>query len=177
MAEPGPLPVDDTAGWTSAAGEAAGVLAVLSARLEPTRPGPLARAADAMAVAAQQPGRAHSTRPTSSRGLRGVAALAAHTAMPAGPAGWMLVMNQLVQMAHAIEAARRAGDAASAATARASAARAALAQVQARYAVDGPAPYGYVRLPPGPIFPVRGREHPGPYGRPPMTPPGPEVGR
>ncbi|MFI6982245.1 relaxase/mobilization nuclease domain-containing protein [Embleya sp. NPDC050154] len=42
-------PLDDVAGWAGIAREVAGVFAVWSARAEPARPGPLARAADVLA--------------------------------------------------------------------------------------------------------------------------------
>lgn len=48
------VPADDVTRWAQAAHEAAGVLAVLSARMEPHRPGPLARAADVLARSAQR---------------------------------------------------------------------------------------------------------------------------
>ncbi|MDQ1245803.1 MAG: hypothetical protein QG597_170, partial [Actinomycetota bacterium] len=48
------VPPDDAATWAAACGELAGVLAALSGRLEvPGRPGPLARAATSLALAAQ----------------------------------------------------------------------------------------------------------------------------
>jgi hypothetical protein len=47
------LPLAATAGWSGAARETAGVMAQLSVRLEPDRPGPLARAADTLARSAQ----------------------------------------------------------------------------------------------------------------------------
>ncbi|MFJ8166512.1 relaxase/mobilization nuclease domain-containing protein [Streptomyces sp. NPDC096136] len=47
------VPVEDTARWAQAAADAAGVMAVLSARLE-QRPGPLAHAADVLARSAQR---------------------------------------------------------------------------------------------------------------------------
>ncbi|MFF7358343.1 hypothetical protein ACFZA1_37810 [Streptomyces filipinensis] len=47
-------PAGDVVSWSQAAHEAAGVLAVLSARMEPERPGPLARAADVLARSAQR---------------------------------------------------------------------------------------------------------------------------
>lgn len=68
------VPADDVVTWAAAAGEAAGVLAVLAGRLEqPGRPGPLSRAATAMARAAQTD---HMTRASRGRDLAHPPALA-----------------------------------------------------------------------------------------------------
>lgn len=101
---------DDQATWALAARESAGVLAVWSHRLEPT-PGPLAAAADALAVSAQTPPGTPTTRPPAGalRNLRGVAAVVGQARLRGDTAAaWVLLAVQLAELATAISAAHAA---------------------------------------------------------------------
>lgn len=95
--------------WASAAREASGVLANLSTRLEPTRPGPIAAASDALASAAQEPaGTPHLPPDVDAGPWRDVAAVAGQAAMAGGPVAWLAVLSELRRTARAIEQAATA---------------------------------------------------------------------
>lgn len=108
---------DDRAAWSRAAGQTAGVFAAWSARIEQT-PGPLARAADALAASAGLP--AHALPPKKAGQVRaGGAALLLLTASPrVDPAiATTILLRQLLAAVEAIAAAHRAaGDASRAET-------------------------------------------------------------
>ena len=104
------VPPEDQATWALAARESAGVLAVWSDRLEPT-PGPLAAAADSLAVSAQTPSATPTTRPPAGalRNLRGVAAVVGQARMRGDTAAaWVMLAAQLAELATAISAAHTA---------------------------------------------------------------------
>lgn len=106
------IPAEDRQAWAAAAGEASGVLANLSVRLEPTRPGPLADASDALASAAQEPaGSPHRPRLAEGNVWRDMAAVAGQAAMRGGPIAWLGVVSELRRTARAVEraAAERGG--------------------------------------------------------------------
>lgn len=102
------VPPGDSAAWASAARHAAGVLAILSARIEGARPGPLAHAADTLARSAQTPpGRPRASRAHGLADLRGVAQVAA-TARREGPGQWLVLIVQIIALIDAIAEAQRA---------------------------------------------------------------------
>jgi len=111
------VPVTDVAAWSAAAHDAAGMVAALSARVETTGPGPLARAADQLARSAQhrstaRPGERAATGRALGVGASRVAAylLQADPDTPADVADAVLI-HQLTLTAKAIhDAARAAGD-------------------------------------------------------------------
>ncbi len=111
------VPVGDTAAWSAAAHDAAGMVAALSARVETTGPGPLARAADQLARSAQhrsasRPGTKPATGRARVTGASRVAAylLQANPDTPGDVADAVLI-RQLTLTAKAIhDAARAAGD-------------------------------------------------------------------
>jgi len=90
------IPLDDHAQWASVAREMAGVYAAWSRRVEGTTPGPLARAADALAVSAQvAPNTPSPVRPAG-LGFRSAAMVVAQsTRHEQGGAGWDMVLYQL----------------------------------------------------------------------------------
>ncbi|MGX1976867.1 relaxase/mobilization nuclease domain-containing protein [Streptomyces kronopolitis] len=98
------IPVTDVVQWCQAAHEAAGVLAAWSARMEPDRPGPLARAADVLARSAQRPleyrGRPLTERPGAMRG----AGMVAFFARSGGTSAWgeVLLLQQVRNMMRAL---------------------------------------------------------------------------
>lgn len=150
------MPLDDTAAWSTAAGDAAGVVGGLAARLEPLERGPLSRAADALADAAQT----REPRPTRARSydLAGVGAVITQAALPGGPLAWALLMNQLLRLARTIEEAHEASGAASGASAAAARARADLEDVHSHYALAG-AGSGHIAGP-GPVGPAGPSQRP-----------------
>jgi hypothetical protein len=101
------LAVDDP-GWVAAARDTAGILANLAGRLEPDRPGPLSRASDGMAQAAQRPGGRPRGFEASSVNLSGVAAVAAQAMVPGGPGAWLRLIAQLRRVATAVQEAEEA---------------------------------------------------------------------
>ena len=91
------VPATDHAQWAAVAREAAGVYAAWSRRIEGDRPGPLARAADALAVSAQVPkGTPGPVRPTH-RGFRGAAMVVTQGRLGHEDrgTGWALLLGQL----------------------------------------------------------------------------------
>ncbi|HYR64447.1 MAG TPA: hypothetical protein VET24_17680, partial [Actinomycetota bacterium] len=127
--------------WASAAGEASGVLANLSARLEPTRPGPIAAASDALAAAAQtQAPTPHGSPPADVGAWRDLAAVAGQAAMPGGPVAWLAVVAELRRAARAIEQAASARRDAHLAEQGARLAGAHLEALHARWRDQRPAP-------------------------------------
>jgi hypothetical protein len=100
------VPYDDSAAWSTAARQAAGILAALSARLE-TTPGPLADAADALARSAQtRSGQGRYARHSGLANLRGVALVVRQaTIPPCGPSPWIVLLRQLIRLIDAISRA------------------------------------------------------------------------
>jgi hypothetical protein len=99
----GAVPAEDVATWRALASDAAGVLAVMSARLERT-PGPLARASGLLARSAQGPreGSAKS-RYFPRRTMKSVAALMAQADLDeATPMAWRLLFAGLLPVAQAV---------------------------------------------------------------------------
>lgn len=102
------VPVDDVVRWSQAAYEASGVLAVLSARMEGERPGPLARASDVLARSAQRTRDCRSAPLTVEPGqLRG-AAMAAHYSRSsvAGQVAFVMALRNTLRGIHAMHEAR-----------------------------------------------------------------------
>ena len=129
------VPASDEGAWQAAAQGAAGMLAGMSGRLEPT-PGPLARAADVLARSAQ-PTTRRAGPPSTKVGagtMRTVTALMAQAQITEEVAlAWQLVLAELLRLAQAIQQAHVArGDAAQAAR-LAGDARTALEQARAHY--------------------------------------------
>jgi len=91
------VPVDDHAQWASVAREAAGVYAAWSRRVEGDKPGPLARAADALARSAQvAPGTPTPVR-SPIRGYWGAAMVVAQGSFTFDDrgTGWSILLGQL----------------------------------------------------------------------------------
>jgi hypothetical protein len=130
------IALDDATGWAQAAGDAAGVFGVLAGRLEADGPGPLSRAADVMADAAQRRDRRRDVRHTGGD-LRGVAAVAAQAKLAGGTAAWALLVTEMLRMAKAIQAAQQAATGRSTSEAAAAAAAAVWEDVHDRYALAG----------------------------------------
>lgn len=106
------VPVDDVVRWSQTAHEAAGVLAVLSARMEGERPGPLARAADVLARSAQRTREFRSAPLTEQPGqLRG-AAMTAHYSRSsvAGQVTFVMALRNTLRGIHAMHEAREERD-------------------------------------------------------------------
>ncbi|MGW1674600.1 relaxase/mobilization nuclease domain-containing protein [Streptomyces sp. NPDC002324] len=102
------VPVEDVVRWSQAAHEASGVLAVLSARMEGERPGPLARAADVLARSAQRTREFRSAPLTGQPGqLRG-AAMAAHYSRTsvAGQVAFVMALRNTLRAIHTMHVAR-----------------------------------------------------------------------
>jgi hypothetical protein len=92
----------------------AGILAVWSVRIEPTRPGPLAEASRVLARFAQtKPRRPRPRRTEPIWRLRGVAmVIYAASNKGKGPRGQLVLLRQIIRMMDAIaEASRARGDA------------------------------------------------------------------
>ncbi|MFK0294783.1 relaxase/mobilization nuclease domain-containing protein [Streptomyces sp. NPDC090442] len=106
------VPVTDVVRWCQAAQEVAGVLAAWSGRMEPDRPGPLARAADVLARSAQRP-LEYRREPVSGRpgSMRG-AGMAVFFARTGGTSAWgeMLLIQQLRNMMRAVHDMHTARD-------------------------------------------------------------------
>jgi hypothetical protein len=128
--------------WASAASDTAGILGNLAARFEVKHPGPLSRASDRMAQAAQRrPGSPHAPR-SNTADLRGVAAVAAQAMIPGGPVAWLGLLSQLQKLATSIEKADEARAGRQVAETRAGAARAELDRIHEHYRVLAPSPGG-----------------------------------
>ncbi|SEF16365.1 Relaxase/Mobilisation nuclease domain-containing protein [Streptomyces sp. 2112.2] len=98
------VPVTDVVRWCQAAHEAAGVLAAWSARMEPDRPGPLARAADVLARSAQRPVEYRSRPLTERPGAMRGAGMVTFFARTGGTSAWgeMLLLQQVRNMMRAL---------------------------------------------------------------------------
>ena len=102
--------LDDTVAWRRAAGDAAGVLAGLSGRLEAV-PGPIARASDVLAKSAQGRDTGGATAPAGvpSGTMRTVAAVMAQAQITDEVAlAWQLMLTELLRLAQAIQQAHLA---------------------------------------------------------------------
>jgi hypothetical protein len=131
------VPAGDTAMWAGAAREAAGILSAWSARLEASRPGPLAAAADALARSAQttrqQP---RARREGSIKDLRGVAMVCFVASNEGGGVnGQLALLRQLIRMIEALTDAHLARGQAQQARALAQVSRRDLTALQDRLAV------------------------------------------
>lgn len=136
--ELGQIPAEDTAGWSAAAHDAAGLIAGMSVRLEPT-PGPLARAAEVMARSAQgpipaaRPATSDQGAPAGGGSLRLVAAVMAQAQITNEAAlGWRLMLAELLRLSQSIAAAHIARAEAQQAGRLADQARAALEEARAQ---------------------------------------------
>ena len=91
------VPPDDHAQWASVAREAAGVYAAWSRRVEGDRPGPLARAADALARSAQVATETPSPVRSPIRGYRGAAMVVAqgNYGFEDRGTGWAMLLAQM----------------------------------------------------------------------------------
>ena len=105
----GAVPAEDVTTWRAVASDAAGVLAVLSGRLERV-PGPLAHASGLLARSAQGPRQ----RPTKGRcvprgTIKSVAALMAQADLDGDtPAAWRLFLAEMLRVAQAVHDAHLA---------------------------------------------------------------------
>ncbi|WP_157254847.1 relaxase/mobilization nuclease domain-containing protein [Nonomuraea typhae] len=127
--------LDDTAAWAGVAFEAAGVLAIWSARLETRNPGPLAAAADQLARAAQtRHGQPRAHRHHAVKDLRGVAMVAAHAATGHSPwgSGQLALLRQMTRLMQALHDAQLAHGRAGAAAQLTAVARDQLAALHTR---------------------------------------------
>jgi len=91
------IPPDDHAQWASVAREAAGVYAAWSRRVEGDQPGPLARAADALARSAQVAPETPSPVRSPIRGYRGAAMVVAqgNYGFEDRGTGWAMLLGQM----------------------------------------------------------------------------------
>lgn len=129
------VPASDETAWQAAAQGAAGLLAGMSGRLEPT-PGPLARAADVLARSAQPTGRTAgpAVRQVGSGTMRTVTAVMAQAQITDEVAlAWRLMLAELLRLAQAIAQAHVARGEAAQAARLAGDARTALEQARAHY--------------------------------------------
>ena len=129
----GAVPADDVATWRVVASDAAGVLAVLSGRLEPV-PGPLAYASGLLARSAQGPRQRPAKAGYFPRStIKSVAALMAQADLnECAPAAWRLLLAQLLRLAQAVHDAHLARSESDQAGRLADEARKALDDVRAR---------------------------------------------
>lgn len=108
------VPAGDTVRWAQAAHEAAGVLAVLSARMEPARPGPLARAADVLARSAQRTTDTRREAAELTGQLKGAAMVARYArtggAGSAGELAFLLALRNTMRALHQMHKARQERD-------------------------------------------------------------------
>ena len=131
--ELGAVPAEDVTTWRAVASDAAGVLAVLSGRLERV-PGPLAHASGLLARSAQGPRQ----RPTKVRcvprgTIKSVAALMAQADLDGDtPAAWRLFLAEMLRVAQAVHDAHLARSESQQAGRLADEARKALDNVRAR---------------------------------------------
>ena len=107
--ELGAVPAEDVTTWRVVASDAAGVLAVLSGRLERV-PGPLAHASGLLARSAQGPRQRPAKARCVPRGtIKSVAALMAQADLDEGtPAAWRLLFAELLRVAQAVHDAHLA---------------------------------------------------------------------
>ncbi|MBY6709084.1 MULTISPECIES: relaxase/mobilization nuclease domain-containing protein [unclassified Rhodococcus (in: high G+C Gram-positive bacteria)] len=103
------IPIEDTAQWARAAGRTAGVFAAWSARTEPT-PGPLAKAAAALAQSAQIPAYQRITPDPERRHAGGAALIMMQAALATrgGAAANALLLRQMMRTMEAFADAERA---------------------------------------------------------------------
>ncbi|MEU1132634.1 relaxase/mobilization nuclease domain-containing protein [Streptomyces sp. NPDC005900] len=108
------VPAGDAVRWAQAAHEAAGVLAVLSARMEPETPGPLARAADVLARSAQRTNDTRREAAELTGHLRGAAMVARYSrtggAGSAGEVAFLLALRNTMRALHQMHKARQERD-------------------------------------------------------------------
>jgi hypothetical protein len=105
------LPVDDPALWSGAARESAGVFAAWSKRLEGSNPGPLAKAADALARSAQSPRSGPMPRRQGVPAFRGVAAIVTQALLSEDSTlGWAVLIAQLARTVHLLAEVHVAAD-------------------------------------------------------------------
>ncbi|WP_167519000.1 relaxase/mobilization nuclease domain-containing protein [Streptomyces chryseus] len=162
------VPTDDVVRWSQAAHEAAGVLAVLSARMEPNHPGPLARAADVLSRSAQRT-REHRRTPLAGQPgqMRGASLVARHSRTgPLSALGEVELLKALRNTLRGIHRMHQARGELSQARQIEDVARGDLQQLQSRRES--------MRQSPG-AFPPPVAEHE--RGRTDMRPRGPEHGR
>jgi len=168
------VPPGDVAAWATAARQAAGILASLSARLETEAHGPLAEAADALARSAQtRPGQARYARHSGLNDLRGIALAVRQATIPAHrPDPWIALMRQILKLIEVIarmhEARRQLHDA-TVLRGIAEGRLAALARPASPTSPAGPTSVSAADFPPG-LPPIGGR--PGTRPTPPARPPG-----
>ncbi|WP_328643935.1 relaxase/mobilization nuclease domain-containing protein [Streptomyces canus] len=101
------VPAGDVVQWAQTAHEASGVLAVLSARMEAHRPGPLAKAADVLARSAQRTVE-HRSSPAGRPGQLKGAAMAAHYSREsaAGQVLFLLALRNTLRAIHGMHRSR-----------------------------------------------------------------------
>ena len=128
-----PVPAEDVTTWRAVASEAAGVLAVLSGRLEQS-PGPLARASGLLARSAQGPRQEPAKAGLVPRGtIKPVAALMAQGDLDEDtPAAWRLLLAEMLRVAQAVHDAHLARSESQQAGRPADEARMALEKARAR---------------------------------------------
>jgi hypothetical protein len=124
--------------WATAASDGAGILANLAQRYEAGRPGPLARASDSLAQAAQRPDGEPHREPSRTGDLRGVSAVAAQALLPGGPVAWLALVSQLARMTDTMARAEEARAGRLVAEARAGAAHSQLTRIHHRYQALAP---------------------------------------
>ena len=107
--ELGAVPAEDVTTWRAVASDAAGVLAVLSGRLERI-PGPLAHASGLLARSAQGPRQRPAKARCVPRGtIKSVAALMAQADLDEDtPAAWRLLLAEMLRLAQAVHDAHLA---------------------------------------------------------------------
>ncbi len=129
----GAVPAEDVATWRAVASDAAGVLAVLSGRLERS-PGPLARASGLLARSAQGPRQEPAKAGLVPRGtIKPVAALMAQGDLDEDtPAAWRLLLAEMLRVAQAVHDAHLARSESQQAGRLADEARMALEKARAR---------------------------------------------
>ena len=131
--ELGAVPAEDVTTWRAVASDAAGVLAVLSGRLERV-PGPLAHASGLLARSAQGPRQRPAKARCVPRGtIKSVAALMAQADLDEDtPAAWRLLLAEMLRVAQAVHDAHLARSESEQAGRLADEARKALDNVRAR---------------------------------------------
>ena len=129
----GAVPAEDVATWRAVASDAAGVLAVLSGRLERS-PGPLARASGLLARSAQGPRQEPAKAGYVPRGtIKSVAALMAQADLDEDtPTAWRLLLAEVLRVAQAVHDAHLARSESEQAGRLADEARKALEKARAR---------------------------------------------
>jgi hypothetical protein len=129
----GAVPAEDVATWRAVASDAAGVLAVLSGRLERS-PGPLARASGLLARSAQGPRQGPAKPGYVPRGtIKSVAALMAQADLDEDtPTAWRLLFAEVLWVAQAVHDAHLARSESAQAGRLADEARKALEKARAR---------------------------------------------